>query len=154
MKHVKCIVLGGVVQHYIARHDTLYTPSGWHSGPETCSSIFVMNCILWYAFYYILLSAAVGWYREHIPHYTLFRFTATLDMPPQTAVNKRWCYIGMLIHACNWKCRLIKSDTSDTLQTTELFPSFLSLCSRETRLWNTTYFIKRNADLDQHTVNL
>jgi hypothetical protein len=56
------------------------------------------------------------------------------DMPPQTAVNKEWRYIGMWLHACNWICRSIKSDTSDILQTKELFPSFLSLSSRETRL--------------------
>jgi hypothetical protein len=47
MKRVKCIVLGGVVQHYITRRDTLHTPCGWHSDAETCSSaIFVMKCIL------------------------------------------------------------------------------------------------------------
>jgi len=43
LAQMKCVMSGVVVQHYIARHDTLHTPCGWHSDAETCSStIFVM----------------------------------------------------------------------------------------------------------------
>ena len=37
----------------------------WHSSAETCRGFeHVMNCILWFVFYCILLIAFVGWYSE------------------------------------------------------------------------------------------
>ena len=40
------------------------TACGRHSDAETCRSWY-LNCILWFAFYCISVSAFVGWYSEH-----------------------------------------------------------------------------------------
>ena len=32
--------------------------------------------------------------RQQIRYCTVFRFIATFDIPPQTAANKQWRYIG------------------------------------------------------------
>ena len=68
---------------------------------------------------------------EQNSRYIAFRFTTTLDIPPQIAVNKQWRHAGdLLYHQFQLLCVPATAQCNTMLQYTTMHTLHFSLCSK------------------------